>query len=207
MADATRLTAAQAPRLLEQYRKVVAPALAAELKRKNLLAVPHLVKIVVNVGCGESAHDAKVLEAVQNDLGVITGQQPLITRAKKAISNFKIKEGDPVGCKVTLRKTRMYEFFDRLVNIALPRIRDFRGLNPNGFDQAGNYSFGVREHIIFPEIQIEQVRFPMGMDITIVTSARTPDEARALLKAFGLPFSKPSAIPAAATAAASANGK
>lgn len=207
MAGATGTPAAKTPRLLEQYRTVVAPALATELKQKNLMAVPRLEKIVVNVGCGEAAHDAKVLESVQQDLGVITGQRPLITRAKKAISNFKIKEGDPVGCKVTLRRARMYEFFDRLVNIALPRIRDFRGLNPNGFDGKGNYSFGIKEHLIFPEIQIEQIRFPMGMDITIVTSAKTPDEARALLKAFGLPFSKPSTVTGAPTVAASSNGK
>jgi large subunit ribosomal protein L5 len=186
------ISQAKPPRLLERYRKDLVPALAKQLKRTNLMAVPRLEKIVVNVGCGEAAHDAKVLEAVQQDLATITGQRPLITRAKQAISNFKIKEGDPVGCKVTLRRARMYEFFDRLVNIALPRIRDFRGLSPSGVDQRGNFSFGIREHTIFPEIQIDQVRFPMGMDITIVTSAETREEGLALLKGFGIPFGKSS---------------
>ena len=176
------------PRLLERYRKEIAPALAKQFHHHNPLAAAHLEKIVVNVGCGEAAHDAKILEAVQRDLGLITGQRPLVTRAKKAISNFKIREQDPVGCKVTLRRARMYEFLDRLVHAALPRIRDFRGLNPRGFDQGGNYRFGLNEHTIFPEIQIEQVHAPMGMDIIVVTSAKTREEALALLKGFGFPF-------------------
>jgi len=172
----------------ERYRKELAPALARDFKHKNVMAVARLEKIVVNVGCGEAAHDAKVLEAVQRDLGLITGQRPLVTRAKKAISNFKIRENDPVGCKVTLRRARMYEFLDRLVHAALPRIRDFRGLNPRGFDEGGNYSFGIKEHTIFPELQLDQVPFPLGMDIVLVVNAATTEEAYALLKGFGFPF-------------------
>ncbi len=177
-----------APRLLERYRKELAPALAKQFNHRNLMATAHLEKIVLNVGCGEAAHDAKFLEAVQRDLGVIAGQRPLVTRAKKAISNFKIKEEDPVGCKVTLRRARMYEFLDRLVHVALPRIRDFRGLNPRGFDQGGNYSFGLKEHTIFPEVQLDQIRHPFGMDVVVVTSAASREEAFALLKGFGFPF-------------------
>ncbi|MBI4342858.1 MAG: 50S ribosomal protein L5 [Candidatus Omnitrophica bacterium] len=176
------------PRLQERYRKEIAPGLAKEFKRTSIMAVPRLEKIIVNVGCGEAAHDAKYLEAVQRDLGLITGQRPMVTRAKKAISNFKIKEKDPVGCKVTLRRARMYEFLDRLVYVALPRIRDFRGLNPHGFDQGGNYAFGLKEHTIFPEIQLDHIMAPIGMDVVVVTTAKTRDEAYALLKAFGFPF-------------------
>ncbi len=178
----------KAPRLQERYRQEIAPALAKQFHHKNLVGAARIQKIVVNVGCGEAAHDAKILEAVQKDLGLISGQRPLVTRAKKAISNFKIREHDPVGCKVTLRRARMYEFLDRLVNTALPRIRDFRGLSLHGFDNGGNYSFGLKEHTIFPEIQIDQVHFPMGMDIVMVTTAKTRDEAFALLKSFGFPF-------------------
>jgi large subunit ribosomal protein L5 len=174
--------------MLERYRKVIAPALAKQFHHKNLMAVAHLEKIVLNIGCGEAAHDAKYLEAVQRDLALISGQRPLVTRAKKAISNFKIREQDPVGCKVTLRRARMYEFLDRLVHVALPRIRDFRGLSTHGFDQGGNYSFGLTEHTIFPEIQPDQVSASLGMDVVLVTSASTHDEAVALLKEFGFPF-------------------
>ena len=176
------------PRLHERYRKEIAPALAKTFQHKNVLASARLRKIVVNIGCGEAAHDAKHLEAALRDLGFITGQRPLVTRAKKAISNFKIKEHDPVGCKVTLRRARMYEFLDRLVHAALPRIRDFRGLSPKGFDGQGNYTFGIREHTVFPEIQLDQIIYPLGMDITLVTSAATQEEAFALLKGFGFPF-------------------
>jgi large subunit ribosomal protein L5 len=176
------------PRFQERYRKEVAPLLMQQFKHKNALATARLEKIIVNVGCGEAAHDAKMLESIQKDLGLITGQRPLITRAKKAISNFKIREQDPVGCKVTLRRARMYEFLDRLISAALPRIRDFRGLNPNGFDQGGNYSFGIKEHTIFPEIMADQSPYPTGMDVVIVTTAATRDEAYALLKGFGMPF-------------------
>ena len=176
------------PRFLERYRKELAPELAKQFKHPNAMAAARLEKIVVNVGCGEAAHDAKLLEAVQKDLGLITGQKPLVTRAKKAISNFKIREQDPVGCKVTLRRARMYEFLDRLVSTALPRIRDFRGLNPAGFDEGGNYSFGIKEHTIFPEIQVDQSPYPLGMDIALITTAQSRDEAYALLKGFGMPF-------------------
>jgi len=177
-----------APRLLERYRKVIAPQLAKQFNHTNVMAAARLEKIVVNVGCGEAAHDGKVLEAAQRDVALITGQRPLVTRAKKAISNFKIREGDPVGCKVTLRRARMYEFLDRLIHAALPRIRDFRGLNPDSFDGGGSYSFGIMEHTIFPEIQIDRVQVPLGMDLTIVTTATGRDEAFALLKGFGFPF-------------------
>ena len=174
--------------MLEVYQKDIAPALAKQFHHNNPLAAARLEKIVLNIGCGEAAHDAKFLELVQRDLGLIAGQRPAITRAKKAISNFKIKEQDPVGCKVTLRRARMYEFLERLLHIALPRIRDFRGLNPKGFDEGGNYSFGLKEHTIFPEITVEQASQAIGMDITVVTNAASPEEAFALLKGFGFPF-------------------
>jgi large subunit ribosomal protein L5 len=157
----------------------------------NRLAVPRLKKIVLNVGCGEGAHDAKALEEAQRDMALICGQKPAVTRAKKAVSNFKIKEGDPVGCKVTLRRHRMYEFLDRLVSVALPRIRDFRGLSANGFDHAGNYSFGIREQSIFPEVRLDDVRYNLGMDVVMVISANTREEAKTLLDGFGMPFEKP----------------
>jgi len=178
------------PRLLAHYRDTVVASLAKRLGRTNRLALPRLSKIVVNIGCGEAAHDAKLLEAAQRDLGLITGQRPAITRAKKAISNFRIKEGDPVGCKVTLRRARMYEFLDRLVNVALPRIRDFRGLSAHGFDEQGNYSFGIIEHTIFPEIALEKVQYPLGMDVVLVIRGDTQEESRALLEGFGMPFAK-----------------
>jgi large subunit ribosomal protein L5 len=152
------------------------------------MSVARLDKIVLNIGCGEAAHEAKVLEAAQRDLAAIAGQRPLVTRAKKAISNFKIREQDPVGCKVTLRRARMYEFLDRLVSVALPRIRDFRGLDLRGFDHNGNYNFGLKEYTIFPEIQIEHVTFPLGLDIAVVMRTSSRDEAIALLKGFGFPF-------------------
>lgn len=188
------------PAMQQRYRKEVAPALSKQFGYKNLMAVPRLEKVVLNMGCGEAAHDAKALEAAQTELGLIAGQRPVVTRAKKAISNFKIREHDAVGCKVTLRRRRMYEFLEKLVNIALPRIRDFRGLSPQGFDQGGNYSFGLQEQTIFPEIVLDRVQQPLGMDITLVTSAVTRDEAFALLKGFGFPFAKP-ATPAAKEAA------
>ncbi|MBI3321353.1 MAG: 50S ribosomal protein L5 [Candidatus Omnitrophica bacterium] len=175
------------PRMLERYRHEIVPALMKQFNHRNPMASARLEKIVLNVGCGEAAHDAKFLEAVQRDLALIAGQRPVITRAKKAISNFKIRENDPVGCKVTLRRARMYEFLDRLVHAALPRIRDFRGLSPRGFDECGNYSFGLIEHTIFPEVPIDQAA-PFGMDIVVVTRAATREEAFALLKGFGFPF-------------------
>ena len=187
---ATATRQRRVPRMLERYRKEIARELAKQFKHKNLMAAAHLEKIVLNIGCGDAAHDAKVLEAAQRDLALIAGQRPVVTRAKQAISNFKIREGDPVGCKVTLRRARMYEFLDRLVSVALPRVRDFRGLNPRGFDQGGNFAFGISEHTMFPEIQIDKVQYPLGMDIVVVTSARTREEAHALLKAFGFPFAE-----------------
>ena len=187
-AAAKTMNGQKVPRMLERYRRDVAPALAKQFGHKNAMAVAHLEKIVLNIGCGEAAHEAKVLEAAQKDLGLISGQRPRITRAKKAISNFRIREQDPVGCMVTLRRARMYEFLDRLVHVALPRIRDFRGLSLRGFDQQGNYSFGLQEYTIFPEIRVDQVAYPLGMDITLVTRAATRAEAEALLRAFGFPF-------------------
>lgn len=184
---------AKLPRMQERYRKEIAPKLATQFKHKNPIAAAHLIKIVLNVGCGEAAHDAKFLEIVQRDLGLIAGQKPVVTRTKKAISNFKVRENDAVGCKVTLRRARMYEFLDRMVSTALPRIRDFRGLSTKGFDQGGNYSFGIKEHTIFPEIRVEDVPQTFGMDVTMVTTAQTRDEAEALLKAFGFPFAQPAA--------------
>ena len=180
------------PRLLERYRKEIVPTLVKQFNHQNVMAVARLEKVVLNMGCGEAAHDAKVLEEAQQDLGLISGQRPVITRAKKAISNFKIKEGDPVGCKVTLRRRRMYEFLEKLIGVALPRIRDFRGLNPQGFDQGGNYSFGISEQTIFPEIQIDKVHYPLGIDVVLVTTANTREEAQVLLQGFGFPFSKSS---------------
>lgn len=178
------------PSMLERYRKEIAPSLSKTFKHKNVMAVARLEKIVVNMGCGEAAHDAKVLEAVQKELALLTGQRPLVTRAKKAISNFKIREGDPVGCKVTLRRARMYEFLEKLVHVVLPRIRDFRGLSLNGFDARGNFSFGMQEQAVFPEVPVDQVRYPLGMDITFVIRTQTKDEGMALVRAFGVPFAK-----------------
>lgn len=176
------------PRLLEKYRKEIVPSIMQKFSFKNRLQVPRLEKIVVNMGVGAGAHDIKVIEEARNELGLITGQRPIITKARKAISNFKIRKGSPVGCKVTLRGVRMYEFLDRLVNVALPRIRDFRGLSPNSFDNGGGYSIGLAEQTIFPEVDIDKVKRPQGMDITIVTTAETRDLTFELLKAFGLPF-------------------
>ena len=187
MSPATRTL----PSMQERYRKAIAPALSKQFGYTNVMAVPRLEKVVLNLGCGEAAHDAKVLEAAQTELGLIAGQRPIVTRAKKAISNFKIREGDAVGCKVTLRRTRMYEFLEKLVNVALPRIRDFRGLSPQGFDEGGNYSFGLQEQTIFPEIVLDNVQHSLGMDITLVTTAATREEALALLKGFGFPFARP----------------
>ena len=178
------------PRFFELYNERIAPSLMKEFGHKNKMAVARLTKIVLNVGCGEASRDAKVLEEVQRDLGLITGQKPVVTRAKKAISEFKIKENDPVGCKVTLRRQRMYEFLDRLISVALPRIRDFRGLSSHSFDEGGSYSFGLKEQNIFPELNIDQVHYPLGMDITLVTTSKTAKEARALLEGFGFPFEK-----------------
>ncbi|MBI3320467.1 MAG: 50S ribosomal protein L5 [Candidatus Omnitrophica bacterium] len=181
---------AAAPRMLQRYQQEIVPALMKRFGYTNRLAVPRLAKIVLNMGCGEAAHDAKVLEEAQRDLGLITGQRPVVTRSKQAVSNFKIRENDPVGCKVTLRRRRMYEFLDRLISAALPRIRDFRGLSGKSFDQGGNYSFGIQEQTVFPELHLDDVQHVLGMDVVIVTTAGTPEEARALLDGFRLPFAK-----------------
>jgi large subunit ribosomal protein L5 len=179
-----------APRLKEKYLAEVAPALKEQLGFANVNQVPRLSKIVVNMGVGAAAQDAKVLDAAVADMAIITGQKPVITRAKKSIAGFKIRKGMPIGAKVTLRGDRMWEFMDRLLAAALPRIRDFRGINPNSFDGRGNYSMGVDEQLIFPEIDYDKVDRTRGMDITFVTTANTDEECRALLDAFAFPFKR-----------------
>ena len=176
------------PRLSEKYKNEIISKMMDKFGYKNRLEVPALKKIVVNMGVGEGAHDIKVLEASCSELARITGQKPIITRAKKAIANFKIKKGAPIGCKVTLRSKRMYEFFDRLVNIALPRIRDFRGVSPNSFDRQGNFTFGLTEQTVFPEVDYDEIKKTQGMDIVIVNTASSRDEAHELLRLFGMPF-------------------
>lgn len=176
------------PRLLERYRKEIVPELKQRFKLKNALQVPRLEKIVINMGIGMGAQDIKILEQASGELALITGQRPLMTKARKAISNFKIREGSPIGCKVTLRGARMYEFLDRLVNVALPRIRDFRGVSVSAFDQSGNYTLGLTEQTIFPEVDLDKVQKVQGMDITIVTNGSDKTLTMELLKAFGFPF-------------------
>jgi large subunit ribosomal protein L5 len=175
-------------RLKQHYDKVVRPALVKEFSYENPMQAPRLEKIVINMGVGEGVQDSKKPTAAAQELAAITGQKPVVTRARKSIATFKLREGMPIGAKVTLRRERMYEFLDRLVNIALPRVRDFRGLSPNSFDGRGNYSLGVKEQIVFPEIDYDRVDAVRGMDITIVTTAKSDAEARALLKAFDFPF-------------------
>ncbi|UCB57801.1 MAG: 50S ribosomal protein L5 [Candidatus Omnitrophota bacterium] len=176
------------PRLLEKYKKDIIPHIMQKFGFKNRLQVPRLKKIVINMGLGAAAHDAKLLEQATADLALITGQRPVITKARKAISNFKIRKGSKLGCKVTLRGRRMYEFLDRLVNVALPRIRDFRGFSQKSFDGQGNYSLGINEQTIFPEIDIDKTQRLQGMDITIVTTTENQELARELLKEFNFPF-------------------
>ncbi|MFO7915840.1 MAG: 50S ribosomal protein L5 [Candidatus Krumholzibacteriales bacterium] len=171
----------------ELYRKSI-PQLTKKFEYSNHLEVPRLKKIIVNMGVGEAKEDKKALEAAVNDLTAITGQKPAITRARKSVAGFNIREGLPIGCKVTLRRSRMYEFFDRLVNVAIPRIKDFRGLNPRSFDGRGNYSFGVEEQVIFPEVDYDKIEKLSGMDITIVTTAKTDEEARELVMLLGMPL-------------------
>lgn len=179
------------PRLKEYYRTTVLGQLQKQLGLKNPMAVPRLVKIVVNVGVSEAKENIKALDIAAEELAQITGQKPAVRRAKKSISNFKLRKGMPIGLKVTLRGDRMYEFFDRLVNIAMPRIRDFQGLSPNsGFDGRGNFNLGLREQYIFPEVNLEKSDKARGMNITIVTSAKNDEQARALLLAMGMPFKK-----------------
>jgi large subunit ribosomal protein L5 len=176
------------PRLRTQYDETIKAKLIEEFGYKNVMQAPKLDKIVLNIGVGEAVNDTKKVKAAAADLEKIAGQKPVITHARKSIAGFKVREEMPLGVKVTLRKVRMYEFLDRLVNIALPRVRDFRGLNPNSFDGNGNYAMGIKEHIIFPEINFDQIDQTWGMDIIVCTTARTDDEARALLKAFNFPF-------------------
>jgi large subunit ribosomal protein L5 len=177
-------------RLREKYEKEIVPALMKKFSYKSVMQVPKLEKIVINIGVGEAKDNPKALENAMNDLGIITGQKPIITKAKKSIAGFKIREGMNLGCKVTLRSAKMYEFMDRFISISIPRIRDFRGLNPNSFDGRGNYSMGVKEQLIFPEIEYEKVDKLRGMDIIFVTTAQTDEEARALLDLMGMPFKK-----------------
>ena len=178
------------PNLKAKYREEVAPALMQKFNYKSTMQIPRIEKIVVNVGCGEARDNAKVLEAVVGDLTKITGQKAIITKAKKSVANFKLREGMPIGAKVTLRQDKMWEFLDRLFNVALPRVRDFRGISPNSFDGRGNYALGVKEQLIFPEIEYDKIDKIRGMDIVICTTAETDEEARELLTLIGAPFGK-----------------
>ena len=177
-------------RLKEQYINEIAPAMMKKFGYKNVMQIPKLEKIVVNMGVGEAATDSKAIDGAVRDLRAITGQQPMITRARKSIATFRLRAGMPIGCKVTLRGDRMWEFFDRLTSVAIPRIRDFRGISAKSFDGRGNFSMGVTEQLIFPEIDFDSVDHQRGMDITFVTTANTDEEAKALLDAFGFPFKK-----------------
>ncbi|MCI6006781.1 50S ribosomal protein L5 [Oscillospiraceae bacterium LCP25S3_E10] len=177
-------------RLKDFYKSDVAPALMNKFSYKSVMEIPKLDKIVVNVGAGEARENSKVIDAILKDLGAITGQKPHICRAKKSVANFKLREGMAIGAKVTLRGERMYEFLDRLFNVALPRVRDFRGINPNGFDGRGNYNMGLKEQLIFPEIEYDKIDKVRGMDICFVTTAKTDEEARELLTLMGAPFAK-----------------
>lgn len=179
---------AYVPRLRNEYEDNIRKVLQEQFSYKNVMEMPKLEKIVLNMGVGEAVNDTKKVKTAAAELEKIAGQKPVITYARKSIAGFKVRENMPLGVKVTLRKTRMYEFLDRLVNIALPRVRDFRGLNPNSFDGRGNYAMGIKEHIIFPEINYDQIDQVWGMDIVIATTAKTDDEARALLRAFNFPF-------------------
>jgi len=178
------------PRLQNIYKEEIVPKLETEFGYKNPMQVPKLSKIAVNMGLGEAVKNAKIIDASVKDMTLITGQKPVITRARRSIATFKLREGMPIGVAVTLRRDRMYEFLDRLINIALPRVRDFRGISPKGFDGRGNFSMGVKEQIIFPEIEYDKVEKINGLNITVVTTADTDDEARALLRHFGMPFRK-----------------
>ena len=177
-------------RVKETYQKEIIDGMVKKFGYKNVMQVPKIEKIVINMGIGEAKENSNMLDAAMNDLAIIAGQKPVTTKAKNSIANFKIREGMPIGCKVTLRGERMYEFLDRLVNLALPRVRDFRGVNPNAFDGRGNYALGIKEQLIFPEIEYDKVDKVRGMDIIIVTTAATDEEARELLAQFGMPFKK-----------------
>ena len=186
--DQARHSAKERPRLRSKFEKEVAPALLKELELKNVMAVPRLHKIVVNMGVGEATQNAKVLDPAVNELGQITGQKPVVTRAKKSIAAFKVRQGQSIGAMVTLRGDRMYEFFDRLVNIVLPRVRDFKGVSTKSFDGRGNFTLGLHDQLIFPEISYEKVDKQKGMNVTIVTTAANDNQARTLLKHMGMPF-------------------
>ena len=175
-------------RLQEYYKKEVIPQLIKEFGYKNPMQVPRLVKIVINMGLGEATQNIKILDAAMEELALITGQRPIIRRARKSIAAFKLRAGMPIGCKVTLRRTRMYDFFDKLVHFALPRVRDFKGVSDKSFDGRGNYTLGIREHIIFPEINYDKIDKVKGMNITFVTTAKTDEEGKALLEKLGMPF-------------------
>ena len=178
------------PNLKAKYNAEIAPALMQKFGYKSTMQIPRLHKIVVNVGCGEARDNSKVLESVVNDLATITGQKPIITKAKKSVANFKLREGMPIGAKVTLRGNKMWEFLDRLFNVALPRVRDFRGISADAFDGRGNYALGVKEQLIFPEIEYDKIDKIRGMDIVICTTAQTDEEAKALLELVGAPFER-----------------
>ena len=186
--EQARHSAKERPRLRSRFEKEVAPALLKELELKNVMAVPRLHKIVVNMGVGEATQNAKVLDPAVNELGQITGQKPVVTRAKKSIAAFKVRQGQSIGAMVTLRGDRMYEFFDRLVNVVLPRVRDFKGVSTKSFDGRGNYTIGLHDQLIFPEISYEKVDKLKGMNVTIVTTAANDNQARSLLKHMGMPF-------------------
>ena len=177
-------------RLKDQYQNEIVEAMIKKFEYKNKMEVPKLAKIVVNMGVGEAKENAKVLESAVKDMETITGQHAVKTKAKKSVANFKLREGQAIGCMTTLRGEKMYDFMDRLVNLALPRVRDFRGVNPNSFDGRGNYALGIKEQIIFPEVEYDQVDKVRGMDIVFVTTAKTDEEARELLRLFGMPFAK-----------------
>lgn len=177
-------------RLKDQYNEKIVDEMMKKFDYKNRMQVPKLEKIVINMGVGEAKDNAKLLEAAVKDLEIISGQKAVVTKAKKSVANFKLREGMPIGCKVTLRGEKMYEFADRLINLALPRVRDFRGINPNSFDGRGNYALGIKEQLIFPEIEYDKIDKVRGMDVIFVTTANTDEEARELLTFFGMPFSK-----------------
>ena len=178
-------------RLLEQYNTTIAPGIATKFNLANKLAIPKLEKIVINMGVGRATQDKALLEAAVDSLSKISGQKPQISRAKVSVSGFRLREGNEIGCKVTLRGRRMYEFLDRLISVALPRIRDFRGVNPNSFDGHGNYSLGLAEQVVFPEIDADRIQHTQGMDISIVSTTKSDDQARELLRSFGFPFRAP----------------
>jgi large subunit ribosomal protein L5 len=177
-------------RLRDQYENEIKDAMVKKFGYKNVMEIPKLEKVVVNMGVGEAKENAKILEAAMGDMQTITGQKPIATKSKNSIANFKIREGMAIGCKVTLRGEKMYEFVDRLVNLALPRVRDFRGVNPNAFDGRGNYALGIKEQLIFPEIEYDKIDKVRGMDVVFVTTAKTDEEARELLTLFNMPFAK-----------------